>query len=339
MKDKKQIAGKKLLDNIKKHFPPINDENAVAVYPMIIAIVLLLIGIFLVKTEEGTPDIGVIGNLVFLSVLVLIGPYLIKKYLRFMLVKDMEDKFPSFLRDMAESQRSGMNLVQALSSAAESNYGRLTPEIRRMINHYTWGVSFERIVDIFVSRTKDSELMTRSMRIIKEAYSSGGDITATLDSVARDVATIKDAEKERKSALGQHVIIMYAIFFMFIIIVIALTKILIPMFGQQSSSLSGSASFGFSDPCRLCIGYKDINCAPCTVYGTVCSMFGMKSGVGCYYTALFFSMLMLQGIFGGLVAGQISENSVVSGLKHSMIMAGIGFATFSILVRIGFLGV
>ncbi len=330
---------KKTVEKLKKYFPQLKDEDAIAIYPMIVAITLLLIGIFFVKTDEGTPDIGVIGNLVFLAVLVLVGPYLIKKYLRFVMIKDMEDKFPSFLRDMAESQRSGMNLVQALSSAAESNYGRLTSEIRRMINHYSWGVPFERVVDIFVSRTKDSELMTRSMRIIKEAYSSGGDITATLDSVARDVATIKDAEKERKSALGQHVIIMYAIFFMFLIIVLALTKILIPMFQQQTLTSSGSGSFGFSDPCRLCAGYKDINCAPCTVYGTICSMFGMKSGVGCYYTALFFSMLMLQGIFGGLVAGQISENSVVSGLKHSMIMAGIGFATFSILVRIGFLGV
>ncbi|MBI1989454.1 MAG: hypothetical protein HYS65_06925 [Betaproteobacteria bacterium] len=31
---------------------------------------LLIIGIFFVKTEKGAPDIGVIGNLVFLSVLV-----------------------------------------------------------------------------------------------------------------------------------------------------------------------------------------------------------------------------------------------------------------------------
>ncbi len=328
-----------MIDKLKKYLPKMTDENSIAIYPMMLAMLLLIIGIFFVKTEKGAPDIGVIGNLVFLSVLVIIGPYLIKKYLDYSWIKSLEDQFPSFLRDLSESQRSGMNLIQALSSASDSNYGKLTPEIRRMVNHYTWGVPFERIIEIFISRTKDSELMTRSMRIIKEAYASGGNITSTLESVSRDVSIIKDAEKERKSSLGQHVMIMYAIFFMFLIIVLALTKILIPMFKQQGVSLNGSGSFGFSDPCRLCSSINaDLNCMPCSIYGVVCSMFGINAGVGCYYTSLFFSMLMLQGIFGGLVAGQISENSVTSGLKHSMIMAGIGFATFSIFIRIGFIG-
>ncbi|MBI4168234.1 MAG: type II secretion system F family protein [Candidatus Aenigmarchaeota archaeon] len=328
-----------MIEKLKKYLPKATDENSIAIYPMMIALLLLIIGIFFVKTETGSPDIGVIGNLVFLSILVIIGPYLIKKYLDYSWIKSLEEQFPSFLRDLAESQRSGMNLIQALSSAADSNYGKLTPEIRSIVNHYTWGVPFERIVEIFISRTKNSELMTRSMRIIKEAYASGGNITLTLESVAKDVAVIKDAEKERKTALGQHVAIMYAIFFMFLIIVLALTKILIPMFKQQSLSLSGSTDFGFSDPCKLCTGLKaDLNCTPCSIYGVVCSMFGINAGVGCYYTALFFSMLMLQGVFGGLVAGQISENSVTSGLKHSMIMTGVGFATFSILIRLGFLG-
>ncbi len=328
-----------MIDKLKKYLPKTTDENAIAIYPMMFALLLLIVGIFFVKTESGTPDIGVIGNLVFLSVLVIIGPYLIKKYLDYSWMKSLEDQFPNFLRDLSESQRAGMNLIQALSSAADSNYGKLTPEIKRMVNHYTWGVPFERIIEIFISRTKDSELMTRSMRIIKEAYASGGNITSTLESVSRDVSVIKDAEKERKTSLGQHVMIMYAIFFMFLIIVLALTKILVPMFKQQGTSLSGSSSFGFSDPCRLCSSANlDLNCMPCSVYGVICSMFGINAGVGCYYTSLFFSMLMLQGIFGGLVAGQISENSVVSGLKHSMIMAGIGFATFSILIRIGVIG-
>ncbi len=329
-----------MIEKLKKYLPA-SDENAIAVYPMVIAFALLFIGVFFVKTETGAADIGVIGNLVFLAVMVIIGPYLIKKYFDYAWIKSLEEQFPSFLRDLAEAQRSGMNLIQSLSSSAEANYGKLTPEIRRMVNHYTWGVPFERIVDIFISRTKNSELMTRSMRIIKEAYASGGNITLTLDSVAKDVEIIKDAEKERKTALGQHVMIMYAIFFMFLIIVLALTKILVPMFKQQSLSLSGgsgTSSFGFSDPCKMCIGFSsDFNCTPCSIYGVTCSMFGLSSGVGCYYTALFFSMLMLQGLFGGLVAGQISENSVTSGLKHSMIMTGIGFATFSILVRIGFM--
>ena len=37
-------------------------------------------------------------------------------------------------------------------------------------------------------------------------------------------------------------------------------------------------------------------------------------------------MVLVQGIFSGLVSGQIGEDSVVAGFKHSVIMTTAGFA-------------
>ncbi|MFN6992553.1 MAG: hypothetical protein ACK4MM_07540 [Fervidobacterium sp.] len=54
--------------------------------------------------------------------------------------------------------------------------------------------------------------------------------------------------------------------------------------------------------------------------------------------ALFFSMVIVQAICGGLVAGQISEGSIKAGIKHSLILLVVTFGIFFILVRVGLLG-
>jgi flagellar protein FlaJ len=65
-------------------------------------------------------------------------------------------------------------------------------------------------------------------------------------------------------------------------------------------------------------------------------MFGLGSAATCYYRALFLLMAIVQGIFSGLVAGQIGEGSVTAGIKHSLIMTFSGFAIFMLLLQIGF---
>ena len=64
-------------------------------------------------------------------------------------------------------------------------------------------------------------------------------------------------------------------------------------------------------------------------------MFALGVGPICYYNALFISMIIIQGIFTGLVAGQIGEGSAVAGLKHSVIMTCSGFAILMLLLQSG----
>ena len=45
-----------------------------------------------------------------------------------------------------------------------------------------------------------------------------------------------------------------------------------------------------------------------------------------------FHMSAIQGFIGGLVAGKMGEGTVGAGLKHALIMMGISFLIFFILV-------
>jgi hypothetical protein len=46
----------------------------------------------------------------------------------------------------------------------------------------------------------------------------------------------------------------------------------------------------------------------------------------------------MQAIMGGLVAGQIGEDSIKAGFKHSIILLGVTIGAFFILVYLGLMG-
>ena len=126
---------------------------------------------------------------------------------------------------------------------------------------------------------------------------------------------------------------MYAISLIFIGIVVAVNKLMVPIFGLSQQDVE----FGLSNPCNACAG---LECSVCTLFETTSgNVFGLDAtSIGAYYTSLFFFMSIMQAILSGLVAGQISEGSVIAGARHSLILASITFGVFSIFVRLGIIG-
>ena len=147
-------------------------------------------------------------------------------------------------------------------------------------------------------RVKSSDFLRRSIAIILESYRSGGDVAEVMESVAESARLVKELESERRSKFNQQLLIMYAIYIIFIIIIVALNKILLPMFALSASQDIGGVSFAM---------------------GTLDPEF---------YRTIFLHMILMQAIFAGLIAGQVGEGSVVAGIKHSAIMLAIGSLAF-----------
>jgi flagellar protein FlaJ len=307
-----------------------NVEKRTDLIPVVSAIIILLIGVLFFHN-----DVGIMGNFVILSALVGILPYILISYFEHQKIKAIEDTFPIFLQDLAESQKSGMTLQDALKNASKMDYGKLTPEIVKMSNQLSWGISLQEVLERFSERLKKSELIKKCVRIIIEAYNSGGNIAETMEAIANDVSLIKEAEKNRKSLMVQHVMMMYVIYFVFIGIVIGLSKTMIPMIELGKEAPVGT--LGFQDPCKACLSGKHPFCIACYVFSLISDVFSLGGGAEGYYRALFFSMILIQGIFTGIVCGQIGENSAMAGVKHSLIMTSVGFGLFMILFRLGFM--
>ncbi len=289
------------------------------------------IGVLLIIASLLTGDAGVIGNAVIIAAFMIIIPLFLQRYSRFVWIKSLEDQFPNFVRDLADSKRSGMSFPEAIRIASRSNYGKLTPEIKKMNNRLSWGTPFLRVLDIFNESIKESKIINEALNIIKEASSSGGNVAATLDAIARDMIMLKDAEAERLSLVRQHVLIMYGVFFMFLGIAVMIIQVMVPMVQAQPESASGILGLQFTNPC------KEVGYFPCNFFSVIGLMLNVPEGITLYYTALFFTVVVIQGIFTGLIAGQLGENSIISGTKHSLIMVLVAIGVFIFLAKTGML--
>jgi flagellar protein FlaJ len=279
-------------------------------------------------------DVAVIGNSFIIALFIAIVPYFIYQYSKYAWLKSIERQFPNFIRDLADSKRSGMTIESSIKMTSKTNYGKLTPEILTMSNKLSWGVPFLRVLDIFEKNVKGSVAITEVLNIIKEAYKSGGNVVATLDSAAANMNMLREAEEERRNVTSQQVMVTYGIFFMFLAIVVVIIFIFVPMMatvsvGTPEDSMSGYTGTTFSNPC------SDLGIMfPCALFSMTCTVLTVDPlGVGCYYVSLFFYVLLIQGIFSGLIAGQLGENSAIAGMKHSIIMVSIVLFVFIFLAN------
>jgi len=297
-------------------------------------VLLISIGVsaLLVVLGALSGDIGVLSNVIIISVFIVVLPVFMMNYEKYRVVREYEERFPIFLRDVIESLRSGMPFHKAITTASKIDYGRFSKEVKKMANQISWGMPLNRVLDLFIANMKNSKKMSLALRTIKETYTSGGDVISTLESVADSIRILDDADKERSSLLNQYVVLIYAICFMFIGIVAAINRLMVPIFTSTLQTTGGIMVL--ENPCLSAENPL------CSMIYFISNVFSINpESIGAYYTSLFFLMSMVEAMCCGLVAGQISENSVTAGVKHSIIMVVISFAAFGILVRLKLLGV
>ncbi|MFA4819997.1 MAG: type II secretion system F family protein, partial [Candidatus Aenigmatarchaeota archaeon] len=243
----------------------------------------------------------------------------------------------NFLRDLSESQRAGLSLIQSIQAVSKSDYGSLTKEIKKINNQLSWNIPMERVLKNFVERLSDSKTIVRAIMVIDQANKSGGNVEDTMESLAANIESIRDAQQEKAVLLNQQVLMMYAIFFIFLGITIALIKFLIPLLEAQAQT-GGFGVQGFSpNPCSVCTESSDFECTGCKTFEAIGTAFdlGKSNDTATYYKSLFLAMILVQGFFSGLIAGQIGSDSVTVGIKHSLIMLLSGFIIFIIVVKTG----
>lgn len=301
-----------------------------------ILLICLAISAILIAVGIISSNTGVLGNMIILSVFIVAMPQFFMTYEKYRILHETEDRFPAFLKNIIESVRSGMPFHQAILANSRINYGRFSSEVEKMANQISWGVPVDKVIEQFGERVKGSKRLYMAVKIIKETYTSGGDVVSTLETVADNNLVLEEAEKEKKSMLSQYVVLMYAINFLFIGILIAINKLMVPIF--KTASLPGaSEALGLINPCTEAYGPSAL---VCDLFSFVSKMFGIDSAsIGSYYTSLFFFMSTVEALSCGLIAGQISENSLVAGLKHSMIMLTVTVGVFYISVWLRLLGV
>ena len=275
------------------------------------AIVLLILAI-LASIQLFNPiniDLGdgqkiILGtslDFVILAIMISTGIYGIYEFFRIRRVRKIDERFPDFVRDLAESRRAGMTFTKAIMYSARGNYGVLTPEIQKIARQISWGSSVDNALNAFSKRV-NTKLIKRTISLIIEASRSGGNVADVLDAASKDARELKLIESERRAGMMSYVAIIYVGMMVFLLIIVVLTKNLLPsMLNQGAVPMNPGQNMG----------------NPIT-----------QAGV----TQLFLVAALVQSSFMGLVTGVFEEGNIISGVKHTFIMVTITWIVFKFIV-------
>ena len=233
------------------------------------------------------------------------GLYGMYEALRARRITKIDQIFPDFIRDLAESRRAGMTFTKAILFASKGNYGILTPEIQKISQQVSWGGSVTEALIAFSKRV-NTKSIRRTISLIVEASNSGGNVADVLDVAAKDAREIKMLEAERRTNMASYVVVIYVGMFVFLAIVLILCTSFIPAMvgGEGSRGMAGLMGGGGGS-----ISQKDIS--------------------GMFYLAC-----LVQAFGSALVAGVFEDGQFSSSIKHIFIMILLTWLSFKMLLGV-----
>ena len=249
------------------------------------------------------PEISAIDYIVF-GVISLILPYGIYGYRRDQIRARVEEKFPDFLRDLAEYWKGGLSMTVAIQTLAKGEYGNLNDEVNKMSSQISWGVSFGEVLEMFTERVT-SPIVTRAVRMVDEANRAGGKISDILLAASYDAREIKALETERRQEVGSYVTVIYASFFVYLGIILVLASTFIPAIVDSSAATGGSGSMSIGN-----LTIREMN--------------------EVWISTVFLYSLIIQGTGMGMAAGFMSTGRLYSAFLRASFLLFLGWFIFEL---------
>ena len=221
----------------------------------------------------------------------------------------LENKYPDFLRDLAEFWRGGLSLTKAVETLAQGEYGALNTEVKKMATQLSWGVAFSDVLNMFKDRVR-TKTIERSVSLVDQANKAGGKISDILLTAANDAREIKLLEKERNAQIGHYIAVIYVSFCVYLAVIIILAYVFLPQISKTSEELGTGDEGGLSY---------------------------IKAIDTQLITGLFFCSVLVQAVGNGMTAGLMGNASVPAGMKHGFLMLTLTWLTFKFFgIEVGF---
>ncbi|MBP2029449.1 flagellar protein FlaJ [Methanohalophilus levihalophilus] len=237
-----------------------------------------------------------LDHILVYALLIGIIPYSIDSFFQKKNQMKKEVAFSEFLFKMSELMRGGIDPVKAVIDLAKTDLGSMNSPIKSAASKMVLGYSFSDAMG-GVAEEMNSNLISKYINVVVQAAYTGGNVADLLQRTSEDMRAVIAIEREKESNLKQYVIIFYLAQGIVIMLSYLLSTSLLPMIQGVGAQMLGG------------VGLSDINFQ----YG-------------------FFHMILLNGLFGGLIIGQISEGELKHGLKHSAILIIGSYIACTILI-------
>ncbi len=267
-----------------------------------VALIYLLVSLF--GAMKAPNFIDYLDDRIIFMVYIIVIPLMIFHEYKKRKEDRIQSQIPDFLKKLASTNETGMTLRDSIKLMTRSDIG-LSREIKKIWNDIEWGLAINEALIRFANRVR-THLVARSVTLLTKANESSGDIGEVLNVAARDAAAEQELKAERRINMFIYVVIIYISFLVFVGIIYIISTTFLEEMVKAGEKVSGTGSGAV--PLSLSREKLDT------------------------YNRIFFHGALIQGFASGLIAGVMGEGSVLSGLKHSVIMMTVGYLMFTLFV-------
>ncbi len=265
-----------------------------------------IVGILLALVILAFSFLYLMGTSLFyflIAICFIIGglPFFVSIILESQEIMERDEMFLEFSRNLIESVQAGTPISKSILNIQSKDYGKLNPYIQKLANQISLGIPIKAAFETF-ARDIGSTTVKRAVTIISESEKAGGQIEDVLESVVKSVSQIEKLKIERRAAMYNLVVQGYIIFLIFIVIMLVMQYKVLPIASGLGQEVTG--------PEGDIVGDDFMN-----IFGS-----GEQRATPEQLAAPFIWLLVVQGLFAGLVIGKLSEGNFKAGFKHSFIL-------------------
>jgi flagellar protein FlaJ len=217
----------------------------------------------------------------------------------------IEAAVPDLLDRLASVNEAGMSMVSSIDRVRESDLGPLGAELDRVWTDVQWGTDLQTALRRFETRV-GTRSVSRIVTLLTESMNASGNLATVLRIAARQAAADRRLERQRRQAMLEYMVVVYVSYLVFLFIIAVLAGFLLPNLPTEgtetaaSTNVQGLGGFSETDPDA--------------------------------YATLFYHAVLVQGLFSGVIAGQLSTADVKAGAKHAAVMVGLSVALFAVVL-------
>jgi len=272
---------------------------------------IAIIGVFYLTTHilsiNGFLEnsIYLVYDVIFLTVILIIGPIGLYSYRQVKIKKEIQMKLPEFLTEIGDTLSTGMTIFEAIKVTEKGHYGELKSKITKMKTQLSWNVSVKEVFNDFAEKMK-SAIISRVVVTINRGLLMGGSTPKVFKAAAKEVDQINQLEEQRKQNMSIYTIVIVLCFFVFLAIILILNNTVFNSFLSLGEANGVSAMQG-----------------------------GMLGGVNTVdpmqLKYVLFSFVFVQSIGAGVLSGFMMDGKISSGVRISCVLGLISFLTFKLL--------
>ncbi len=220
-------------------------------------------------------------------------------------------ELPETLKKLSSANETGMTLNESIKLVSQTSSGVLARELHQVHNQIQWDTSLNVALIDFANRMRIPRL-SRTIKLLTKANESSGDVRGVLKVAARDVDSEYKLDRERFQNMIIYTVIIIISFLVFLFVIVILDRQFLTQMAEAGQSSGGGGGGG----------------AAGAAGGGGGAAFQISQVPIDTYRMVFFHAGIIQAFASGLVAGQMGEDNLLSGLKYSIAMTIVALLVF-----------